>query len=48
MQTGVIPVTQQDRKSADVAKRLENQAHRAVQWLLQGQPRLRPKGIGIS
>ena len=38
MKTGVTPVTHQDRRSADTAKRVENQAHRAVQLVLQGQP----------
>ena len=30
MKTGVTPVTYQDRRSADAARRVENQAYRAV------------------
>jgi hypothetical protein len=37
MKTGVTPVTHQDRGTIDAAKRVENQAHRAVQWMWQGQ-----------
>ena len=36
MKTGVTPVTKQHRRSADTAKRVENQAHCAVQLVSQG------------
>jgi hypothetical protein len=38
VKTGVTLVTHQDRRSADAARRFENQAHRSVQLVSQGQP----------
>jgi hypothetical protein len=38
MRAGFTPVPRRDRRSADATRRFENQAHRAVQLVSQGQP----------
>ena len=40
MKAGRIPMTQHDRGSAEAARRLANQGHRAAQLALQVQPML--------